>query len=136
MGTRSLTFVYTDHYGSETGPEPIVNMYRQFDGYPSGHGAELSEFLSSFDAVVNGIPFDEKRKLANGMGCLAAQMIAHFKTSVGGFYIYPVTYKDCGQEYEYHIYSDRITVKDYNGKAIFTGPWVYFKEFCTEKENA
>jgi len=94
MGTRSLTFVYTDHYGSETGPEPIVNMYRQFDGYPSGHGLELSEFLNSFEAITNGIPFGDTRKLANGMGCLAAQLIAHFKQSVGGFYIYPVTSKD------------------------------------------
>ena len=135
MGTRSLTFVYTDHYEGEK-PKPIINMYRQFDGYPSGHGLELAEFMASFDAVVNGIPFDEKRKVANGMGCLAAQMIAHFKVGVGGFYMYPVTSKDCGQEYEYHIYSDRITVKDWNGKAIFTGPWAYFKEFCTEKENA
>ena len=136
MGTRSLTFVYTDHYGSDTGPEPIINMYRQFDGYPSGHGAELSEFLSSFDAVVNGIPFDETRRVANGMGCLAAQMIAHFKTGVGGFYIYPVTSNDCGQEYEYHIYSDRITVFGWDKEHLFTGPWSAFTEFCTEKENA
>lgn len=135
MGTRSLTFVYTDHYEGET-PVPIVNMYRQFDGYPSGHGAELAEFLNSFNAIVNGIPFDEKRKVANGMGCLAAQMIAHFKDGVGGFYIYPVTTNDCGQEYEYHIYSDRITVFGWKGEHLFTGPWSYFKEFCTEKENA
>ena len=40
MGTRSLTFVYD-------GDEPIVNMYRQFDGYPEGHGQELAEFLCS-----------------------------------------------------------------------------------------
>jgi len=136
MGTRSLTFVYTDHYGSETGPEPIVNMYRQFDGYPSGHGLELSEFLNSFEAITNGIPFGDTRKLANGMGCLAAQLIAHFKQSVGGFYIYPVTSKDCGQDYEYHVYSDRITVYGYDKEHLFTGPWSAFTEFCTEKENA
>ena len=62
MGTRSLTFVYTDHYDGEK-PKPIINMYRQFDGYPSGHGLELSEFLSSFDAVVNVTP----GKLANSV---------------------------------------------------------------------
>ena len=45
MGTRSLTFVYE-------GEKPIVNMYRQFDGYPSGHGAELAEFLNSFDEEI------------------------------------------------------------------------------------
>ena len=85
MGTRSLTFVYTDHYGSDESPTPIINMYRQFDGYPTGHGAELATFLNSFDAVVNGIPFGDKRKIANGMGCIAAQLVAHFKTGVGGF---------------------------------------------------
>ena len=37
MGTRSLTFVYDENN------TPVLNMYRQFDGYPSGHGAELAE---------------------------------------------------------------------------------------------
>lgn len=129
MGTRSLTFVYTDHYGGET-PEPIINMYRQFDGYPEGHGLELAEFLNSFDKVVNGIPVGETQRVANGMECLAAQMIAHFKKSVGGFYIYPVTSKDCWQEYEYHVYSDRITVLNGSGEHLFTGPWSGFLEFC------
>jgi len=136
MGTRSLTFVYTDHYGSTTGPEPIINMYRQFDGYPSGHGSELSTFLNQFEAITNGIPFGDTRKLANGMGCLAAQLVAHFKTDAGGFYLYPVTSTDCGQEYEYHVYSDRITVFGWEGEHLFTGPWSAFTEFCTAKENA
>ena len=39
MGTRSLTYVYDD-YSVNT---PIMCMYRQYDGYPTGHGAELSE---------------------------------------------------------------------------------------------
>ena len=136
MGTRSLTFVYTDHYGSTTGPEPIINMYRQFDGYPTGHGAELATFLTSFEAITNGIPIGDTRKLANGMGCLAAQLVAHFKTGAGGFYLYPVSSIDCGQEYEYHIYSDRITVFEYGGEHLFTGPWSAFTEFCRAKENA
>lgn len=133
MGTRSLTFVYTDHYQENC--EPIINMYRQSDGYPGGHGLELAEFLSSFDAIVNGYAFDEKRKVANGMGCLAAQMISHFKDDVGGFYLYPVTSKDCGQEYEYHIYSDYITVFGWGREHLFTGSWSTFKEFCTIKET-
>lgn len=124
MGTRSLTFVY------DNDRQAVINMYRQFDGYPSGHGLELAEFLNSFDEVVNGIPFGDERKLANGMGCLAAQMIANFKTGVGGFYIYPVTAKDCGQEYEYHVYHDRVTIRYGNGKNLFTGPWSEFLNFC------
>lgn len=124
MGTRSLTFVY------DNDRQAVINMYRQFDGYLSGHGLELAEFLNSFDAVVNGIPVGDERKLANGMGCLAAQLIANFKTGVGGFYMYPVSEKDCGQEYEYHVYHDRITVLTGSGEHLFTGPWQQFLEFC------
>lgn len=134
MGTRSLTFVYTDHRdGSDC--EPIINMYRQFDGYPEGHGLELAEFLNSFDEVVNGIPLGDNRKVANGMGCLAAQMIAHFKDGVGGIYIYPVTTKDCWQDYEYHVYSDRVTVFTGSGEHLFTGPWSAFTDFCKTPET-
>ena len=50
MGTRSLTFVYED---TGDGQEPVMCMYRQYDGYPSGHGAELAEFLMPFK-LVNG----------------------------------------------------------------------------------
>lgn len=127
MGTRSLTFVYD-------GKEPMINMYRQFDGYPSGHGSELAEFLNSFDAIVNGIPVGDKRKMANGMGCLAAQMIANFKTEVGGFYIYPVTAGDCGQEYEYHVYENKVVVKNPT-EVIFSGDWNKFREYCVEGDE-
>ena len=128
MGTRSLTFVYDNK-------EPMINMYRQFDGYPSGHGSELAEFLNSFDAIVNGIPVGDKRRLANGMGCLAAQLIANFKTEVGGFYIYPVTTEDCGQDYEYHVYENKVVVKNPT-EVIFDGSWKDFNEFCSAEELA
>ena len=99
MGTRSLTFVY-DQYGDKQ--KPVVNMYRQYDGYPTGHGAELAEFLAPF-TLVNGLGIGEIRKVANGMGCLAAQMVAHFKQTPGGFYIHPTDITECGQDYEYHV---------------------------------
>ena len=34
--------------------KPVCNMYRQFDGYPTGHGAELAEFLNG-GRLVNGL---------------------------------------------------------------------------------
>jgi hypothetical protein len=138
MGTRCLTIVY-DH------GKPIVNLYRQYDGYPSGHGAELAEFLGQFVAVTNGIAMNEKRRTANGMGCLAAQLVSHFKQSVGGFYIHSVEDKECGQDYEYHVYEmdgeicvqvkDRgcnmfgLTMSDRN-ECLFDGPVVTFNEYC------
>lgn len=122
MGTRCLTFVYD-------GDKPVINMYRQFDGYPSGHGFELAEFLEGFE-IVNGFG-EVKPKLANGMGCLAAQMIAHFKKSVGGFYIHPVTDTDCWQDYEYHVFENRVVVKNPDN-VMFSGTFEEFKGFCSE----
>jgi hypothetical protein len=120
MGTRSLTFVYEEN-------KPIVNMYRQFDGYPSGHGQELANFLLSGE-LVNGFS-DENAKAFNGMGCLAAQMIVNFKKSVGGFYIYPIESNSCWQEYEYHIYEDTVVIKNPD-EVIFNGTWKKFYDFC------
>ena len=143
MGTRSLTFVYDDY----TEQQPIINMYRQYDGYPSGHGAELAEFLDGF-TIVNG--FGERRsKLANGMGCLAAQIVANFKTEVGQFYLHPVSATNCGQDYEYHVYQNEegevcVRVKDRGFNAfgltlsdkdecLFDGPLLRFNEFCKDE---
>ena len=60
----------------------------------------LKEFLEDIH-IVNGISLAEKRKIANGMGCLAAQLIQHFKNGPGGLY---VTSFDDYEEYNYEIY--------------------------------
>jgi hypothetical protein len=128
MGTRSLTFVYD-------GEKPMINMYRQFDGYPSGHGSELAEFLTPMQ-VINGIGSEQNKvgRFANGMGCLAAQMIAYFKNSVGGFYIHPVTDTDCWQDYEYHVFEDKVVVKNPT-EVIFEGDWKKFRDYCFEGDE-
>lgn len=97
MGTRSLTIIKNEQ------DKEICVMYRQYDGYPEGHGQELRDFVNQF-TLVNGISFEDNRVLANGMNCLAAQLIAHFKTSVGGFYLYPPGTRDCWEEYTYYVY--------------------------------
>ena len=104
MGTRSLTYVYDNN-------EPIVCMYRQFDGYPSGHGKELAEFLKPIE-IVNGLrPGGDENKIANGAGCLAAQMVAHFKDEPGGIYLQSVTNQDYDWiDYIYRIYVDSNTL--------------------------
>ena len=141
MGTRSLTFVY-----DEDG-RTIISMYRQYDGYPSGHGKELAEFLEPI-TMVNGIGMTpDGTVIANGPGCLAAQMVAHFKDGPGGIYINPTTAVDCGQDYEYHIATHgegvgltitchRIEdLRPFRRKKIFDGSIEEFKAFC-EKEDA
>lgn len=98
MGTRSLTVVL-DNWNNEE----IVVMYRQMDGYPSGHGADLGEFLKDF-TIVNGIGITENRRVANGMGCLAAQIVAYFKDGPGGIYLHSANTRNCGEEYVYTVY--------------------------------
>ena len=126
MGTRSLTFVYD-------GDVPVINIYRQFDGYPSGHGHELAQFLDS-KTLVNGYT-DKNSAEANGMGCLAAQLIVQLKHGVGGIYIYPVSSTDCFQDYEYHVYEDKVIVKDPTA-VIFEGTWEEFRQFCLDPVSA
>ena len=126
MGTRSLTFVYD-------GDVPVINIYRQYDGYPSGHGHELAQFLDS-KTLVNG--FGKQNSFeANGMGCLAAQLIVQLKHGVGGIYNYPVSSTDCFQDYEYHVYEDRVVVKDPTA-VIFEGTWEEFGQFCLDPISA
>ena len=115
MGTRSLTKViqtWEDESGKKTS-NPITTMYRQYDGYMSGHGVELAEWLSGY-TLVNGIPMDKSEPMFNGMDCLAAQMFVHFKASgckddgtptsnAGGIYCMHPDTEDVWEEFVYEI---------------------------------
>ena len=106
MGTRSLTTfieLYTDEKGKQKKNE-VVTMYRQYDGYPDGHGSELAEFLSK-GKVVNGIGVGDDSLQFNGIGCLAAQVVAEFKDGAGGIYLQKSN-KNSGEEYRYHVMSN------------------------------
>jgi hypothetical protein len=105
MGTRSLTVVHDED------DKEIVVMYRQMDGYPTGHGEELAEFLRGM-RIVNGISPGDTGKFANGMDCLAAQLVMHFKAGckmeysphfAGNIYLRPGGTRDYGEEYVYHV---------------------------------
>jgi len=122
MGTRSLTYI-KDQY--EDNDNTIICMYRQYDGYLSGHGKELAEFLQDF-TVVNGYNSLTPARSANGMSCLAAQLVAHFKDGIGNIYLYPSNTSDVGEEFIYTISlidnQINIEVKDvWNDKIVFSG---------------
>jgi hypothetical protein len=88
MGTRCLT-VFKEESGTE-----IAVLYRQMDGYLEGHGEDLQKFLTG-KKLVNGFGRnDTKDNCFNGMSCLAASVVAHFKTGLGAseefvYTIYP-----------------------------------------------
>jgi len=136
MSTRSLTFV------KDESNRVLLNMYRQCDGYPSGIGKELYEFLKDIK-MVNGLSSGQPARVANGAGCLAAQIVAHFKDGPGDVYLHHPASKDCGQEYEYHITAgdSGITVKvmeagwiGRRAKPLYQGDLEGFGRFC-EKDD-
>ena len=110
MGTRSLTRIIprqkglSYNEGHEHVDKSSINMYRQYDGYPQGHGLDLAEFLSEF-TIVNGLGADfYKGKIANGSGCLAAQLVQHFKKGPGNVYLEALN-GEPGDSWEEYIYT-------------------------------
>jgi len=72
------------------------------------------------------LPIRNPGKVANGMGCLAAQIVAHFKDGAGGIYLFPAGSRNCGEDYTYLVTGDtnvpEIEIHDrskmlYKGKA-------------------
>lgn len=95
MSTRSLTIIKDDT------SRDVCVMYRHHDGYPCDHGQELINYLR--DAIiVNGLTDGDKRK-HNGVGCLAASLVAHFKKGPGDIYLEPSGARNVGEHFVYII---------------------------------
>jgi hypothetical protein len=137
MGTRSLTRVIPRQKGLSYDEghkhveKSVVNMYRQYDGYPQGHGLDLAEFLSEF-TMVNGLGADSyKGKIANGSGCLAAQLVQHFKDGPGNIYLEALNGEpgDSWEEYIYTLFPKEgeptyISIYDVHAKeCVFVGTY-------------
>lgn len=114
MGTRATTTVLD-------GTTPLVTTYRQMDGGPSCHGARLKEICDGM-VVVDGYGHSTPEKAANGIECLAAQIVAQLKTGIGSIYI--VRPGD-EEEFDYRISVKKgvihVRVKHW-GEVIYTGP--------------
>lgn len=102
MGTRARINIIEDD-------AILVSIYRQYDGYPDGLGQEVADFAASM-TVVNGISGGKPKNQANGMGCFAAQLIAHLKDGVGNVYIRNTEPQSHGEEFVYNV--------SWNDKAI------------------
>ena len=84
MGTRSITRVHSDTKDSPV----ILSIYRQMDGYWEGMGQDLQAFVDG-KVVLNGFGSNTPKNAANGMECLALQLVVHLKTPsmLGGIYL-------------------------------------------------
>lgn len=101
MGTRSLTNVIDNG-------DIILTLYRQFDGYPSGHGSDIKDALSG-KSLVNG--YNDANEQINGMPSAAVMLVASVadrnpdgKPVTGNFYIYEPGSTDCGEEFVYDLF--------------------------------
>lgn len=121
MSTRSITHIYEMQ---NLRPDKIVcSFFRHCDGYPSGHGQDLAEWLKD-KALVNGIGdnFVVGRDF-NRAGTMAVQLMAHIQ-ALSGCEVIPTGSTTSDQEYTYHVkYDGRFTINDvpvtqYDGKAI------------------
>ncbi len=131
MGTRSITVV-THKWSEETGVEHNATIYRHWDGYLSGHGRWLADFLE--DAAVTNGKIDGAKNF-NGPGRLASGIVAAMVEDA----LDPDLMDEgtvCGQEFEYHVHVDygakggRISVK------VLEGPMTMFGgggESCTKE---
>lgn len=137
MGTKAKTIVRNEK------ELPVLCMYRQYDGNPSYHGEELARFFEDIK-LVNGITYEENESIANGVGCLAGQLVSYFKgEEPGGYYLISID-EDWGADYIYDItvkenhnediknQSDlyKIIVKDLDNITLFSGNLIEFKKFC------
>jgi len=119
----SLT-IFVDNDFNEA--QPICAVYSPGDGYLSVHGKRLKAFLTGFQ-ITNGLPGPEGSKFANGCGCLAAQVIAHFKQVPGRIYMHPMPITQDAREAYHYIVTTKseepiwLTV-DALGEQIYDGP--------------
>ena len=141
MGTRSLTKVITtwEDTNGKKQRKPITCMYRQYDGYLDGHGLELAEWLNQY-TIVNGIGMDETRKIANGMGCLSAQIVAYLKEAPGDFYLHSAGTRDIGEEFIYTLYyTEELNIKVQDtyddGHNLFDGNIKAYKNWINPQIN-
>ena len=128
MATRSLVRFARREEGVSFSehPEKIeVQVYKHWDGYPSGHPTQLANWLVN-KRIINGLTSDSYN-VANGLGCLAAQYIAAFKMEPGDLYVESPDTNHGDIEYVTYVWGDYnkdiwMSIFDtYEKKCIFVG---------------
>ena len=107
-----------------------TQIYHHYDGFPEFLGVALAEFTDKF-TITNGNGPDRS---ANGLGCLAAQLVTYLKrgkqydkdtVASGGVYIDKYGTRRGDLDYEYYIWAAEdksiwISVFEH-GECIFVG---------------
>ncbi len=127
MGTRATIKIARREEGVSFSEKPekfMVSIYHHFDGYPEYLGVTLANYLEG-KKIVNGLG-ENRDTVFNGLGCMAASIIAELKEEAGNVYIEDPEYPSGSMvSYEYVIWGDRykdiwISIFDYD-ECIFVG---------------
>ena len=108
MATRAMISIARREEGvsfSEIPDKTVVEIYHHWDGYPEGLGVKLASYLDD-KSIVNGLGSKDNEDIVfNGVGCMAASIVAQLKDGPGNVYI-----EDRGShawiDYEYFIWGD------------------------------
>ena len=127
MATRAIIRIAEREEGvtfSEHQEDYHTQLYHHFDGYPEYLGVTLANYLNDI-SIVNGVSGGKPQ--ANGLGCLAAQLVCELKDGPGNVYIDKAGVKRDWIDYVYYIWATEgkdvwISIFDYNDECIFVGP--------------
>jgi len=137
MATRATVSIARREEGvsfSEKPNKTIVDIYHHYDGYPEGLGVKLASYLDDYH-IVNGAG-REGDTLFNGIGCMAASIIAHLKDEPGNVYIEDKDSPHGWLDYNYYVWGDyykSIWISIFDGdECIFVGkPRDLLKKYYT-----
>ena len=107
MGTRATIHIAKREEGvsfSEKPKNKLVSIYHHYDGYPEYLGVTLANYLLG-TKIVNGLGND-RDTVFNGLGCMAASIIAELKEEAGNVYIEDPNSPHGWLDYEYVIWGD------------------------------
>lgn len=129
MATRALINIVDRQEGRSfsklLAPSAIhTQIYHHWDGYPERLGVKLANYLQGYD-IRNGIPNDHQGPIANGIGCLAAQLVSYLKDEPGNVYLRPPSNIDL-EDYVYYIWIKEnsrimISIFNYDDVCIYVG---------------
>jgi hypothetical protein len=149
MGTACLTVVLNKE------EQEIVWVYVPQDGYPASFGRILADLLSGI-TIVDGLPaqqtdpnimsvIDELPTIANGLECLAAEIVKYLKEEPGYVYLYPPGTKGLYVAYTYvvtgqfgegpcvRVYDDYY--KSEEAELLFDGPASDLHEWIDSRDD-
>ena len=127
MATRATVSIARREEGvsfSEKPSKTIVDIYHHYDGYPEGLGVTLASYLYD-KKLTNGLGSRDDYDYFNGLGCLAASLVAELKDGPGNVYIEDKDRPHGWLDYKYYVWGDDnkdIWISIFDGdECIFVG---------------